>query len=59
MQQQPFGGEQKWDLEHDEIQRMADEERKVHEAERIHAEEAAEDGAAPVTKKPWWKFWGR
>jgi hypothetical protein len=32
----------------------------VHEAERIHAEEAAEEaarGEAPKPNRPWWKFW--
>jgi hypothetical protein len=27
------------------------------EAERIHAEEAAERGDATKSKRPWWKFW--
>ena len=48
--------------EKEEIDKQAREEHLVHEAERIHAEEAAEmaaeRGEAPKPKRPWWKFWG-
>ncbi len=35
----------------------AQQEQLAHEADRIHAEEAAERGEAPAKKRPWWKFW--
>jgi len=54
-------GAQRWGAEKEEIDKQAREEHLVHEAERIHAEEAAEEatrrGEAPEPKRPWWKFW--
>jgi len=54
-------GAQKWGAEKEQIDKQAREEHLVHEAERIHAEEAAEEaaerGEAPKPKRPWWKFW--
>ena len=49
-------GAQRWGSEQEQINQMAEQERLAHEADRIHAEEAAERGEAPA-KKPWWKFW--
>jgi hypothetical protein len=55
-------GAQRWGIEQEEIDKQAREEHLAHEAERIHAEEAAEEaaerGEPPPTKRPWWKFWG-
>jgi hypothetical protein len=42
--------------EKEQIDNGAQQDRLAHEAERIHAEEAAERGDAPKPK-PWWKFW--
>ena len=39
------------------MQQAAQHEHLVHEAERIHAEEAAEAGRSLPKKRPWWKFW--
>jgi hypothetical protein len=54
-------GAQKWGAEKEEIDKQAREELLVHEAQRIHAEEAAEEaalrGEASKPKRPWWKFW--
>jgi len=58
-------GAQRWGAEKEEIDKQAREEHLVHEAERIHAEEAAEEAALrgeapkpkPKPKRPWWKFW--
>ena len=54
-------GAQKWGAEKEEIDKQAREEHLVHEAQRIHAEEAAEEaalrGETPKPKRPWWKFW--
>jgi hypothetical protein len=38
---------------------MAQQEHLAREAERIHAEEAAEEGRSVPAKRPWWKFWDR
>jgi hypothetical protein len=51
-------GAQRWGAEREEIDKQAREEHLAHEAERIHAEEAAERREAPKPKRPWWKFWG-
>ena len=55
-------GAQRWGAEKEEIDKQARQEHLAHEAERIHAEEAAEmaseRGEAPEPKRPWWKFWG-
>lgn len=55
-------GAQRWGAEKEEIDKQAREEHLAHEAERIHAEEAAEmaaeRGEAPKPRRPWWKFWG-
>ena len=40
----------------EELYEEAQQEHLAHEADRIHAEEAAERGETPA-KKPWWKFW--
>ena len=37
---------------------LREQEHQIHEAERIHAEEAAETGQPEPKKRPWWKFWG-
>jgi hypothetical protein len=52
-------GAQRWGAERQEIDKQAQQEHLAHEAERIHAEEAAERGGADATtsKRPWWKFW--
>jgi hypothetical protein len=54
-------GAQRWGAEKEQIDKQAREEHLVHEAERIHAEEAAEEaavrGEAPKPNRPWWKFW--
>jgi hypothetical protein len=50
-------GAQRWGAEQQEIDKQAQEEHLAHEAERIHAEEAAERGDATKSKRPWWKFW--
>jgi hypothetical protein len=50
-------GAQRWGIEQQEIDKQAHEEHLAHEAERIHAEEAAERGDATKSKRPWWKFW--
>jgi hypothetical protein len=49
-------GAQRWGAEKQQIDKQAQEEHLVHEAQRIHAEEAAERGEAKP-KRPWWKFW--
>ena len=51
-------GAQRWGAEEEQIDKGAAQDRLAHEAERIHAEEAAERGEAPKPKRPWWKFWG-
>ena len=54
-------GAQRWGNEHDHIEEYAQQQHLAHEAARIHAEEAAEaaeEGRALPTKRPWWKFWG-
>lgn len=51
-------GAQRWGAEKEEIDRLAQEEHLAHEAERIHAEEAAEEAQPASKKRPWWKFWG-
>ena len=51
-------GAQPWGAEKEEIDKQARQEHLAHEAERIHAEMAAERGEAPKPKRPWWKFWG-
>ena len=38
---------------------MAQREHLAREAERIHAEEAAEEGHPVAPKRPWWKFWAK
>ena len=54
-------GAQRWGAEKEEIDKQAGQEHLAHEAERIHAEEAAEEaaerGEAPKPKRPWRKFW--
>jgi hypothetical protein len=50
-------GAQRGGAEEEMLDKEAREEHFVHEAERIHAEEAAERGQAPKLKRPWWKFW--
>jgi hypothetical protein len=50
-------GNERWRAEQEQIDKAAAQERLAEEAERIHAEEAAETGAAPPVKKPWWRFW--
>jgi hypothetical protein len=47
---------QRWGAEQQQIDKQAQEEHLAHEAERIHAEEAAER-YDPTKSKPWWKFW--
>jgi hypothetical protein len=49
-------GAQRWGAEQEQIDKGAKQDHLAHEAERIHAEEAAERGEAPKPK-PWWKFW--
>lgn len=49
-------GAQRWGAEKEQIDKGAQQDHLAHEAERIHAEEAAERGEAPKPK-PWWKFW--
>jgi hypothetical protein len=49
-------GAQRWGAEQEQIDKGVRQDHLAHEAERIHAEEAAERGGAPK-KKPWWKFW--
>jgi hypothetical protein len=55
-------GAQRWGAEKEQIDKGAAHDHLAHEAERIHAEEAAEmaaeRGEAPKPKRPWWKFWG-
>jgi hypothetical protein len=51
-------GNERWKAEQEMIDRAAQQERMAEEAERRHAEDAAERGEAPApAKKPWWKFW--
>ena len=52
-------GAQRWGAEQDQINQMAEHERLAHEADRIHAEEAAEEGRPVAPKRPWWKFWAK
>jgi hypothetical protein len=52
-------GAQRWGSEQEQIDHIAQQEHLVHEAERIHAEEAAEEGRPVPKKRPWWKFWGQ
>jgi len=52
-------GAQRWGAEQDEINQMAEREHLAREAERIHAEEAAEEGRPVPPKRPWWKFWAK
>jgi hypothetical protein len=49
-------GAQRWEIEHEQIEKSLRQDHLAHEAERIHAEEAAERGEV-VKKRPWWKFW--
>jgi hypothetical protein len=49
-------GAMAWGSEKDSVDKAVGQEHLAHEAERIHAEEAAERGGVPK-KKPWWKFW--
>jgi hypothetical protein len=51
-------GAQRWGSEQEQIDHLAQQEHQIHEAERIHAEEAAEIGQPTQKKRPWWKFWG-
>ena len=51
-------GAQRWGAEKEMLEKQAAEEHLAHEVERIHAEEAAEAGETPKSKRPWWKFWG-
>ena len=51
-------GAQRWGSEQEQIDHLAQQEHQIHEAERIHAEEAAETGQPEPKKRPWWKFWG-
>jgi hypothetical protein len=55
-------GAQRWGAEKEQIDKGAAHDHLAHEAERIHAEEAAEmaaeRGEVPKPKRPWWKFWG-
>ena len=51
-------GAQRWGSEQEQIDQLAEQEHQIHEAERIHAEEAAETGVPAPKKRPWWKFWG-
>ena len=51
-----------WGSEKDSVDKAVEQEHLAHEAERIHAEEAAEaarlgKAPAPKPKRPWWKFW--
>ncbi len=50
-------GAQRWGAGKEQIDKAAQQDHLAHEAERIHAEEAAERGEAPKPKRPWWKFW--
>jgi hypothetical protein len=50
-------GARRWGAQKDQIDREVERDHLVHEAERIHAEEAAETGEAITPKRPWWKFW--
>jgi hypothetical protein len=52
-------GAQRWGSEQEEIDHLAQQEHLIHETERIHAEEAAEEGHPVPKKRPWWKFWGQ
>jgi hypothetical protein len=52
-------GAQRWGAEQEQINHMAEQERLVHEAERIHEEEAIEEGRPVAPKRPWWKFWAK
>ena len=52
-------GAQRWGAEQEEIDHIAQQEHLAREAERIHAEEAAEEGRSVPAKRPWWKFWDR
>ena len=45
-----------WGSEKESVDKAVAQEHLAHEAERIHAEEAAERGEVPK-KRPWWKFW--
>ena len=49
-------GAQRMGAHEEQLQKEAQQEQLAHEADRIHAEEAAERGEASA-KKPWWKFW--
>ena len=49
-------GAQRWGAEQEQIDKGARQDHLAHEAERIHAEEAAERGEVSK-KRPWWKFW--
>jgi hypothetical protein len=49
-------GAQRWEIEQEQIDKEVRQDHLAHEAERIHAEEAAERGEVPK-KRPWWKFW--
>ena len=49
-------GAMAWGSEKESVDKAVEQEHLAHEAERIHAEEAAERGEVPK-KKPWWKFW--
>ena len=49
-------GAQRWGAEQEQIDKAAQQDRLAHEAEHIHAEEAAERGET-FEKRPWWKFW--
>lgn len=55
----PDSGAQRWGAEQEQIERMAQQKHLVDEVERIHAEEAAEEGRVPPAKRPWWKFWAK
>jgi hypothetical protein len=50
-------GAQRRGAEKEQIDKEVQQDRLVQEAERIHAQEAAERGKAPKPKRPWWKFW--
>jgi hypothetical protein len=52
------GGAQRWEVEQEEIDHMAEQDRLVHEAERSHTEEAADEGTPVPAKRPWWRFRG-
>jgi hypothetical protein len=50
-------GDERWQIEQQQIDRAAEQARMEHEVERAEADKAAERGEPAPVKKPWWKFW--